>query len=93
MLIGAEMNALLEHSSPEGKDPGEKVPGQKEAEGIPASRGSGARDSSAPARLPQPRPAFARRSRTSELLIGGAALVAELAAVIAMHVRRVRTRS
>ena len=93
MLLGAEMNALLEHSSPEGKDPGEKVPGQKEAEGISTSGGSDARDSRAPARGPQPQPAFASRSRTSELLIGGAALVAELAAVIALHVRRVRTRS
>jgi membrane protein len=29
ILIGAEMNAEIEHSSPYGKDEGEKVPGQK----------------------------------------------------------------
>ncbi len=29
LLIGAEMNAEIEHASPEGKDPGEKVSGQK----------------------------------------------------------------
>ena len=29
ILIGAELNAEIEHASPHGKDPGEKVPGQK----------------------------------------------------------------
>lgn len=29
ILIGGEMNAEIEHASPEGKDPGEKVPGQR----------------------------------------------------------------
>jgi membrane protein len=29
LLIGAEMNAEIEHASPHGKDPGEKVRGQK----------------------------------------------------------------
>jgi membrane protein len=29
LLIGAEMNAEIEHASPDGKDPGEKVRGQK----------------------------------------------------------------
>lgn len=27
ILLGAEMNAVIEHASPMGKDPGEKVPG------------------------------------------------------------------
>jgi membrane protein len=27
ILMGAEMNAVIEHASPMGKDPGEKVPG------------------------------------------------------------------
>ena len=27
LLMGAEMNAVIEHASPMGKDPGEKVPG------------------------------------------------------------------
>ncbi|MGE3511240.1 MAG: YihY/virulence factor BrkB family protein [Vicinamibacterales bacterium] len=34
LLIGAELNAALEHASPIGKAPGEKVPGQKQR--IPA---------------------------------------------------------
>ena len=29
ILAGAEMNAEIEHASPHGKDPGEKVPGQR----------------------------------------------------------------
>jgi len=29
ILIGGEVNAEIEHASPEGKDPGEKVPGQR----------------------------------------------------------------
>ena len=28
LLLGAEMNAVIEHMSNEGKDPGEKVPGE-----------------------------------------------------------------
>jgi membrane protein len=28
LLLGAEMNAVIEHMSREGKDPGEKVPGE-----------------------------------------------------------------
>ncbi|MEB0046307.1 MULTISPECIES: YihY/virulence factor BrkB family protein [unclassified Pseudomonas] len=30
LLLGAEMNAVIEHMSTEGKDPGEKVPGQND---------------------------------------------------------------
>ena len=29
VLVGAELNAEIEHASPYGKDPGEKVPGEK----------------------------------------------------------------
>lgn len=29
ILVGGEMNAEIEHASPEGKEPGEKVPGQR----------------------------------------------------------------
>jgi membrane protein len=38
ILIGAEMNAEIEHASPYGKDPGEKVPGQKKKLGPAAAR-------------------------------------------------------
>jgi membrane protein len=37
ILVGAEMNAEIEHASPYGKDPGEKVPGEKRRIG-PAAR-------------------------------------------------------
>jgi membrane protein len=38
ILIGAELNAEIEHASPHGKDPGEKVPGQRRKIGVAAAR-------------------------------------------------------
>jgi membrane protein len=38
MLIGAEVNAEIEHASPYGKAPGEKVPGEKRRLGAAAAR-------------------------------------------------------
>jgi membrane protein len=38
ILVGAEMNAEIEHASPYGKAPGEKVPGQKKRIGVRALR-------------------------------------------------------
>jgi membrane protein len=38
ILIGAELNAEIEHASPHGKDPGEKIPGQRRMIGIAAAR-------------------------------------------------------
>jgi membrane protein len=38
ILVGAEMNAEIEHASPHGKEPGEKVPGQKKKIGAAAAR-------------------------------------------------------
>jgi membrane protein len=38
ILVGAEMNAEIEHASPWGKAPGEKVPGQKKKIGAAARR-------------------------------------------------------
>ncbi len=38
ILFGAEMNAEIEHASPYGKAPGEKVPGQKKKIGLAAWR-------------------------------------------------------
>jgi membrane protein len=38
VLIGAELNAEIEHASPYGKAPGEKVPGQKKRIGARAKR-------------------------------------------------------
>jgi membrane protein len=38
ILVGAEMNAEIEHASPYGKEPGEKVPGQRKQIGARAAR-------------------------------------------------------
>jgi hypothetical protein len=38
VLVGAELNAEIEHASPWGKEPGEKVPGQKKKIGAAAAR-------------------------------------------------------
>jgi membrane protein len=38
ILVGAELNAEIEHASPHGKDPGEKVPGEKKKIGRAAAR-------------------------------------------------------
>jgi membrane protein len=38
VLVGAELNAEIEHASPYGKDPGEKVPGEKKKLGAIAER-------------------------------------------------------
>jgi membrane protein len=38
MLVGGELNSEIEHASPYGKDPGEKVPGQKRKIGIAARK-------------------------------------------------------
>jgi MFS family permease len=37
ILVGAEMNAEIEHASPHGKAPGEKVPGQRKKIGLAAA--------------------------------------------------------
>jgi membrane protein len=38
VLVGAELNAEIEHASPYGKDPGERVPGEKKQIGSLADR-------------------------------------------------------
>jgi hypothetical protein len=38
ILVGAELNAEIEHASPYGKDPGEKTPGEKKKIGALAER-------------------------------------------------------
>jgi membrane protein len=62
ILAGAEMNAEIEHASPYGKDPGEKVPGQKRKLGTAAARAyesrakSKSRGTASPVPAPQPIP-------------------------------------
>ena len=41
LLVGAELNAEIEHASPYGKDVGEKIPGEKKKIGVAAQRAYG----------------------------------------------------
>jgi membrane protein len=88
LLMGAEMNAEIEHASPYGKAPGEKVPGERKKIGILAEREYEERlrrgevpDAAAAASQPncpiekEERPALAPAARPSEVIVGGLALV------------------
>ena len=98
VLVGAELNAEIEHASPYGKEPGEKVPGEKKKIGALAERDwddRRARGTLRPAfasvncdldrALPH---AAAARPRASDWLLGGI----PVAAAAAMAVARVRKR-
>ena len=56
ILAGAEMNAEIEHASPHGKDPGEKVAGEKKKLGARAARAfaAGGAGAAGPPRQPAP---------------------------------------
>ena len=56
ILVGGEMNAEIEHASPHGKDPGEKVPGEKRKLGSAAARTFQKRPASESENRPRPRP-------------------------------------
>jgi membrane protein len=88
MLIGAELNAEIEHASPYGKEPGERVPGEKKKIGVAAQRAYEERRArgempAAPFRddvncdLDREAPAGNARNglRASDVLIGTAALL------------------
>ena len=70
ILVGAEMNAEIEHASPYGKDPGEKVPGQKKKLGAAAARAYqqrlAHRSAQPPAALAVPQPAPRRETANEE---------------------------
>ena len=86
ILMGAELNAEIEHASPYGKEPGEKVPGQKKKIGLAAQRDYEERKArgETPVQpfaddencdLDRPAPQPQRGLKPSELLIGTAALL------------------
>ncbi len=96
VLVGAELNAEIEHASPYGKDAGEKVAGEKKKIGAAARRAWEERKEHAPAFRPaiaatncdvdRELPAAAampRQSRPSELVLGGIALAPALALTLA----------
>lgn len=106
LLAGAELNAEIEHASPYGKNPGEKVPGQKKKIGAAAQRDYDERKARGEVAVqPFPdgvlcdveRPAAAAREtvrgiRPSDLLIGTAALL-PMAVKIGRDVTRKATSS
>jgi hypothetical protein len=87
ILVGAELNAEIEHASPYGKAPGEKVPGEKKVIGPMAQREYEARRAKGemPIRLfpddvncdldRRPRAGDEQGVRPSDLLIGAAVLL------------------
>jgi membrane protein len=97
LLLGAELNSEIEHASPYGKDPGERVPGEKKVVGPRAQRVYEEKRAKGEIPIkpmpdgvncdldgaPAPRPAA---PKPSDLIIGAAAL-APAAIVVAKKVR------
>jgi membrane protein len=80
MLIGAEMNAVIEHASPLGKDPGEKVRGQhqrKPPSTLAPTVGAVPRDVARPTDM-----------RPADLIIGGVALAIAMVTTLFRKRRR-----
>ena len=96
ILVGAELNAEIEHASPHGKDPGEKVPGQKKKIGAAAARAYKerleSRNSTAPmpAGLPQPVAVFQVSPSSSDRKLGIAVGLPLLATRLWNRLRRGR---
>jgi membrane protein len=82
ILLGAELNAEIEHASPHGKDVGERAPGEKKKVGAAAERAAEERRASGQDAPPFPegvncdldRPAVPKKAEPSpsELIIGAA---------------------
>ena len=97
-LIGAELNAEIEHASPYGKNPGERVPGEKKKIGVAAQRAYEERRArgdmpAAPfpdgvnCDLDRPVPSVKNGLRPSDVLIGTAALL-PAAVRLGRHVKK-----
>jgi membrane protein len=77
IIIGAEMNAEIEHASPHGKDSGEKVPGQRKTIGPRAARelrdqsGAPTMRPLAPASVPRRSSALGTAFARTVVVIGG----------------------
>jgi membrane protein len=84
VLVGAELNAEIEHASPYGKDPGEKAPGEKKKLGAVAERAwqegkaagtlkpaIAARNCDVDDDLLAPPPAVPRQPRLSDWVVAG----------------------
>jgi membrane protein len=77
ILLGAELNAEIEHASPHGKEPGEKVPGEKRVIGAAAARAWEERQRNLPPTIGPERQLPAHvRPRPSPVLVMAGGLVA-----------------
>jgi len=104
VLAGAELNAEIEHASPHGKEPGEKVPGEKRKIGRLAERlwkDRKAQGTFRPAfanencdldRDLAPVPAGDARPRPSDWILGGIPLAAATAITLAKLWKRLPSR-
>ena len=92
VIIGAEMNAEIEHASEHGKNPGEKVPGQRKTIGARAARAFRERQTHGMAPPPRHAAAAATQSGTSAVaaLARTSALIGGL--IASLFGRRVRSR-
>jgi membrane protein len=95
IVVGAELNAEIEHASPHGKDPGEKVPGQKRKIGAAAARAYKerfeSRHSTAPTlALPQPAAVFQASPSSSSRVLAMAVGLSLLAMRLWNRLRRGR---
>jgi membrane protein len=85
VLAGAELNAEIEHASPEGKAPGEKVPGENEMPKPIENLGGPQRP--VPVAVTAPVRPGPKRPRASDWILSGLAL-AELAALTFVRLHR-----
>jgi membrane protein len=86
IIIGAEMNAEIEHASPHGKDSGEQVPGQRKTIGPRAAREL--RDQSGAPTMRRPLAPASVRRRSSALGTAFARTVVVIGGTLASLVRR-----
>ncbi|HXG86778.1 MAG TPA: YihY/virulence factor BrkB family protein [Vicinamibacterales bacterium] len=82
VLVGAEMNAEIEHASPHGKEPGEKVAGQKKKVGAAAARDYQERQRSGGSKVPVTKPSPGEPGATMQPARPGFAAYALLGAGI-----------
>jgi membrane protein len=105
ILVGAEVNAEIEHASPHGKEPGEKVPGEKKKIGSLAARlwnEQKANGTFRPAfanencdldRELTPVPTGDRTPRASDWILGGIPLAAATAITFAKLWKQLQSRT
>ena len=93
ILAGAEMNAEIEHASPHGKDPGEKVPGQKKKLGAAAAREYEERKKARPGVPSRPAAAASRRFHPAPVHASTVSRLLGLPVFLTLWFRRRKSRA